>query len=204
MVRRFSRIVAFAALLCLGLAAFAWTQRNRAEEDRQRAREESVKADTAAARAERESAKAELAAAQARRRQQEADSLRRQADSTAESLRQTVGALRAAEDSVREEHLKAIVERETADHYLRIAGQLRSRQLAQDSVRQLFGRDMYERDQLRIEADSLRNRVRALEQELCKQPSAGGAPAADAAPEGGLSIACAARPGRDKAPRGAP
>lgn len=197
------RIVAVSAFLCLGLAAFAWSARNQAQDAKEDAVAGRLRADSLALRALLETNKAIAAAAHAEHQKTRADSLLLRATSTADSLRQTVTALTAAQDSVREEHLKAIVEREAADHYLRIAGRLRSRQLAQDSVRQLFGRDMYERD---AEADSLRSRVRALEQELCKQPATAAAPDASTQAESRAnapSIMCATRAGGGKAP-GAP
>ncbi|MET0398176.1 MAG: hypothetical protein ABW277_15350 [Longimicrobiaceae bacterium] len=187
--RRRSRWFAVAALGMLLLAGFAWQQRSSAKEQADSATKAKARADTAEMKANvalmaQNKAKdlADSVRDDAIESAAEADSARTRADAALKALTDTAVAMRAAQDSVRAEQLKAIVEKETADHYLHITGQLQGWQTLRDSAleatfRQRLDSLFQETEKVRAEFDSLRalsnQRTEVFESLLCGRVGAG-------------------------------
>lgn len=202
--RRATRIAAIAAVVCLVLAGFAavsaleaQAEKRRAEGEKQRAEGEKRRADIAVGAALLAAANDSVSAAAARVAQRAAtlardsarearDSVRlvnKQLEGTLNDLQRTTTAMRAAQDSVEGQRLKATVSGEAADHYLRITGQLHARQLQRDSVELITFQQSLAR--LRTQTDSLTSlkdtlvaqgnrRAQVFEDVLCGRGQPGG------------------------------
>jgi hypothetical protein len=191
LARRTTLIAVIAALVCLALAGVAAASARSAQIARQAASKSAVGEQDAARRARasaasdsvsaekalasekvatlaRDSARraatlAEASAVKAELAEDAATAARDSARQANTQLQTTLTAMRAVQDSVLDDRLKATVEAEAADHYVQIAGALHSRQLTRNAAIDATFR--LRLDSLQAQAQSARRDVARIREE---------------------------------------